>query len=82
MKSLSRNWQVFFILLCYINNYICFMFKANFIGQAGLYKNQEYVICIGVINGWIHVRRKCGAGRMNYPSILDFLRDWDNIRKV
>jgi hypothetical protein len=35
-----------------------------------------------VINGWIHVRRKCGAGRMNYPSILDFLRDWDNIRKV
>jgi hypothetical protein len=57
------------------------MFKANFIGQAGIYKNQEYVICIGVINGWIHVRRKCGAGRVNYPSILDFLRDWDNIKK-
>jgi hypothetical protein len=58
------------------------MFKANFIGQEGLYKNKEYQIRIGVINGWIHVRRKCGAGRVNYPSILDFLRDWDNIRKV
>ena len=58
------------------------MFKANFIGEAGLYKNQEYKICIGVINGWIHVRRKCGAGRVNYSSILEFLRDWDNIRKI
>lgn len=57
------------------------MFKANFIGQEGLYKHKEYEIRIGVINGWIHVRRKCGAGRVNYPSILDFLRDWDNIRK-
>ena len=58
------------------------MYRAIFTGQAGLYKNQEYEIRIGVINGWIHVRRKCGAGRMNYPSILDFLRDWDYIRKV
>jgi len=58
------------------------MFKAKFIGQVGLYKHQEYEIRIGVINGWIHVRRKCGAGRVNYPSILDFLKDWDNIRKV
>jgi hypothetical protein len=58
------------------------MYKAIFTGQAGLYKHKEYELKIGVINGWIHVRRKCGAGRMNYPSILDFLRDWDNIRKV
>lgn len=58
------------------------MFKAKFIGQEGLYKHQEYEIRIGVINGWIHVRRKCGAGRVNYQSILEFLKDWDNIRKV
>ncbi len=58
------------------------MFKANFIGQEGLYKHKEYEIRIGVINGWIHVRRKCGAGRINYPSILEFIKDWDNIRKI
>lgn len=58
------------------------MFKAQFIGQEGLYKNQEYEIRIGVINGWIHIRRKCGAGRMYYGSIIDFFKDWDNIRKV
>ena len=53
-----------------------------FTGSEGLYKHKEYEIRIGVINGWIHVRRKCGAGRVNYPSILDFLKDWNNIRKV
>ena len=58
------------------------MFKATFIGQQGLYKNQEYEIRIGIINGWIHVRRKCGAGRVNYRSILEFFNDWDKITKI
>lgn len=58
------------------------MFKATFIGAEGLYKNKEYEIRIGVINGWIHVRRKCGAGRVNYRSVLEFLNDWDKITKI
>jgi len=58
------------------------MFSAIYIGEVGLYKNQEYIIRIGMINGHIVVNRKCGAGRKYYGSIIEFLKDWDKIKKV
>jgi hypothetical protein len=43
------------------------MYRAIFTGQAGLYKNQEYELKIGVINGWIHVRRKVRCRSYELP---------------
>lgn len=58
------------------------LFKATYIGEAGIYKNEEYVINIGVLINRICVRRKCGAGKVFYKDINEFLMNWDNIRKV
>jgi len=57
------------------------MFNALYIGTPGIYKNQEYQINIGSLQGRIVIRRKCGAGKVYYDSIIDFLNNWDKIRK-
>ncbi len=51
-------------------------------GEPGLYKHQEYIINIGTIENRVVIVRKCGAGKVWYNSIIEFLSNWDNIRKV
>lgn len=58
------------------------MFRAKYIGEIGLYQNKEYIIRIGTLNGRVVINRKCGAGRVYYNSIVEFLQNWDNIRKA
>jgi hypothetical protein len=58
------------------------MFTAYFVGQEGLYKRKQYKLRIGMINGHIVVNRSCGAGRIYYNSIIEFLKDWNNINRV
>lgn len=58
------------------------MFKATYIGTSGIYKNEEYTINIGAIDSRIVVKRKCGAGKVYYSNIVEFLNNWDKIRKV
>ena len=58
------------------------MYSALYTGTPGIYKNQEYQINIGCILGRIVIRRKCGAGKVYYDNVIEFLNNWDKIRKV
>lgn len=58
------------------------MFTATYTGQIGLYKHQSYKIRIGDLNGRVVVNRSCGAGRVYYQNIVEFLNNWDKIRRV
>jgi hypothetical protein len=56
------------------------LFKAVYKGEVGIYKHQEYIINIGNLVNCICVKRKCGAGKVFYKDINEFLANWDNIR--
>ncbi len=60
--------------------------KATFKGQDGScgYKhNTEYTLSIGHRQDeFIHIEDTSGGGWCEYGSLISFLENWDNIRKV
>lgn len=60
--------------------------KAIFRGQdgsCGYETNTEYRLIISYENKYIHIEAEAGnRGWCDYNSILAFLNNWDNIRRI
>lgn len=59
--------------------------KAIFRGQdgsLGYETHKEYTLIVSQSYDDIHIERNGGGGECDYGSIMSFINNWDNIRKV